>query len=50
MSVPVHLLPDEKIDWIRGIFEVLPVRQRTYFFERADQTRGVAVIFRPNNQ
>jgi hypothetical protein len=41
MFVPVHLLPDEKIDWIRSIFEVLPVRQRTYFFERADQTRRV---------
>ena len=41
MFVPVHLLPDEKIDWIRSVFDVLPVRQRTYFFERADLTRRV---------
>ena len=46
MSVPVHLLPDEKIDWIRGIFEISLVRQCIYFFERAEQTRGVAVSFR----
>ena len=45
MFVLVYLLPDEKIDRIRGTFEILPVRQRIYFFERPDQTRGVAVIF-----
>jgi hypothetical protein len=36
VSVPVHLLPDEEIDWIRSIFDVF-----TSFFERADQTRRV---------
>lgn len=40
MFVLVHLLHDAKIDRIRGTLEILPVRQRIYFLERPDQTRG----------
>jgi hypothetical protein len=43
---PPSFFLDGRIDWIWGIFEIVLVRQRIYFFERADQTRGVAVSSR----
>ena len=45
-GTPPSVFLDERIDWIRGIFGIVLVRQRIYFFERAEQTRGVAVSFR----